>query len=310
MRNGDGTPGRDHAAPAGPDGGGPAAGPEPDGGASQERPFGALPPPWPVALAAAIVSDRRLPRRVRSALRKPARLVLPRRPVDVTVEGLRLRLRGGGNKVDDDLLLKRRLDEPVELGWVREALRPGDLFVDIGANIGIATLDALLRGPAGVRAIAFEPHPGLFPRLLFHLSANGVADRAFALRVAVGPASGTARLHANSGRNAGRSSLDPFEGDREVGFDVTVRPLLDVLVERGVPGVGVLKIDVEGFEDRALLPFLDDAPDRLLPRAVVIETTHAGAWQKDCLTALGEMGYFVRGSTAENLMLQRGGHPC
>lgn len=305
------------AAPHAADGDGqsatdPALRPDPSGGLAggPEPPFGACPPGIRVRAIASATADPRLPRPLRAALRRRLRRFLPRRPADVHVAGLRLRCRPGDNKVDDDILLKRRLDEPRELAFVRRALRPGDLFVDVGANIGVATLDALVNGPADVAGLALEPHPALFPRLLFHLAANGVADRVDALSVAAGAAEGEATLHASSSGNAGRSSLKPFAGDRPTTFTVPVRSLATLLAARTERPLGVLKIDVEGFEDAVLVPFLERTPVPRLPRAVVLETVHRGAWQKDCLGALAARGYIVREETAENAMLHRADASC
>ncbi|MEO6238809.1 MAG: hypothetical protein ABIQ52_17575, partial [Vicinamibacterales bacterium] len=53
-------------------------------------------------------------------------------------------------------------DEPYEpelAAAVRDALRPGDVFLDIGANVGFfSILAARLVGDSG-RVVAFEPHP-------------------------------------------------------------------------------------------------------------------------------------------------------
>ena len=57
-------------------------------------------------------------------------------------------------------------------GFLRDTLRPGDMFMDVGANIGYYTLlAASLVGPAG-RVLAFEPEPGAFESLTRSVLAN------------------------------------------------------------------------------------------------------------------------------------------
>jgi len=55
------------------------------------------------------------------------------------------------------------LDEvyvPETNDWLRRAVKPGDVVLDIGANVGLVTLEAAwLAGPAG-RVVAVEPAPG------------------------------------------------------------------------------------------------------------------------------------------------------
>ena len=56
------------------------------------------------------------------------------------------------------------LHEVDEMGFVLHALRPGDLFVDVGANIGSYTV--LAAGAVGADAIAVEPVPTTFTAFL------------------------------------------------------------------------------------------------------------------------------------------------
>jgi len=74
--------------------------------------------------------------------------------------------------------------EPETIAWIN-TFRPGESFLDIGANIGIYSLYAATRG---VRVVSVEPHPGNFQALALnhrqlnrHLSMRpifaGVGDR-------------------------------------------------------------------------------------------------------------------------------------
>ena len=51
-----------------------------------------------------------------------------------------------------------------------------------------------------------------------------------------------------------------------------------------------MKVDVEGFEEAVMLPFLEQASDNLLPRLIVIEDNR-DAWQTDILAAAAARGY-------------------
>ncbi len=266
-------------------------------------PFGACREPVGPRLLARVLSDRRLPRPLRAAARRRLRALAPRGPVDLHVEGIRFRAFPADNKVDFDLWAKRRLDEPAELAFLVGSLAPGDVFVDVGANIGAHTLAAVLRGPPGVTALAVEPHPALRTRLRVNAALNGLSGAIAVSDRAVGPAEGRARLHLG-GRNAGASTLlAPVAGERTA--DVAVSPLARILAAQGIARVGVLKADVEGVEDRALLPFFETAPESAWPHALVVEHAHRGAWQTDCLSTLEDLGYMPVGNTAENTMLRR-----
>jgi hypothetical protein len=79
-----------------------------------------------------------------------------------------------------------------------------------------------------------------------------------------------------------------------------------ILDEAGVAKVDALKIDIEGFEDRALVPFFKEAPQALWPRAVVIEHLSRDEWQQDCITDMRARGYAEAGRTRSNTFLLRG----
>ena len=113
-------------------------------------------------------------------------------------------------------------------------LQPGDLFVDVGSNIGIYTIFAL---DLGAEAIACEPHPATFARLQEHLELNGY--EAEALNVAVSNEPGTLRL------TEGLDSFNHLVFDGADGIEVEARTLDDIVGDRVVDG---MKVDVEGAE--------------------------------------------------------------
>lgn len=236
---------------------------------------------------------------IREPLRKAMKRHAPKGPVAVTVEGVRLSLAPRDNKVDFDIWYKKRLEEAAERDFLAHHMRPGETFIDIGANIGLYPLTVLSAVPDS-RAVTFEPLERLRHRQRQNLALNGLLDRVAVRAEAVGP-DGTMTLYESD--NAGRSSLVPFEGSGRA-LPVPVRPLADMLAEEGIVPA-TLKIDVEGFEDRALLPYFDTAPVAAWPRAVVIETLHRGAWQRDCLQELFQRGYQLAITTDENALLTR-----
>jgi hypothetical protein len=78
-----------------------------------------------------------------------------------------------------------------------------------------------------------------------------------------------------------------------------------ILRDVEVTHVDVLKIDVEGYEDKALLPFFATAPKQIWPKAIVIEHCHRDRWKKDCQKELVEIGYNLIHQDRTNLMFAR-----
>ncbi len=67
--------------------------------------------------------------------------------------------------------------------------------------------------------------------------------------------------------------------------------LLNVAAAEGLIHIDAIKIDVEGFEDRVLVPFFESAPESLWPRIVIIEHIMPDIWQTNCIDLLTSRGY-------------------
>ena len=124
-------------------------------------------------------------------------------------------------------------------------------FLDVGANTGAYTLIALAENSA-LHAVSFEPVPHIFDRMRENLTINGFGSRCSARREAVSDFEGHARLHVPDTVLPTSASLD------ERGFRGTTGTLVDVPVTTidaacaGRDDIDLAKIDVEGFEDKAL----------------------------------------------------------
>lgn len=121
------------------------------------------------------------------------------------------------------------------MAW-RQTLRPGDLFVDVGANIGVYTIWA---GELGAEVIALEPASDTFALLMENVALNGYSVKP--IEAAAGAAGGTTRF--TNGQDC-VNRVDP-EGAVEATM-VTIDSIID---DRIVAG---MKIDVEGFEIEVL----------------------------------------------------------
>lgn len=132
-----------------------------------------------------------------------------------------------------------RTDEHILIG----ILRPGDVVVDVGANVGFMALMAgRLVGDQG-RVYALEPHPATFRHLVRNIRLNSLSN-VVPLRVAVGEARGTVRFTDND-----RDDINRI--DDEGAIDVRLMDL-DTLFALDDRRIRLLKIDVEGAELYAL----------------------------------------------------------
>jgi FkbM family methyltransferase len=228
-------------------------------------------------------------------------------PLDVRLWGIRVRLHPSRNVAERKVLLRPdRMDEP-ELRYLREVIAaPGAVFVDIGANAGLYALYAGLHAGEGTRVVLIEPQAALMARFRCNLALaqqDGKLvghPRFFIHELAAGDAVGELLLSGGDGSEGSRSLVGTESGTR-----VKVMPLADILTASNIERVDIIKIDVEGFEDRVLVPFLSAPQDTLLPRHIIIEHVHQPDWQHDCFDALAARGFVVVMRTRNNTILTR-----
>ena len=148
--------------------------------------------------------------------------------------------------------------EPNLTAWIGRRLKPGDVFIDVGANVGyFSLLASRLVGDDGV-VVALEPAPSTFAALERNITLNAANNvRAVQLaaydRVAMLPLYSIPEEEA-----AGGASLVRTVGPAEA--DVSAAPLGDVLTRDEIRRARIIKIDVEGAEEsvvRGMLPILD-----------------------------------------------------
>lgn len=160
------------------------------------------------------------------------------------------------------------LHEFEDMAFVLHFLRPGDLFVDVGANIGSYTL---LAAAAGARAVSFEPIPATFECLLDNIHLNRISGRVDARNQAVGAQTGRITMIADQDTtNKALGSQDDYAGKT---IDVSQVRLDDALEGAGVPRL--IKIDVEGFESEVLKGASTTLADPHL-EAVIMELNGSG----------------------------------
>jgi FkbM family methyltransferase len=264
-------------------------------------PFGAF---APNAAQAAIIRLAHGSRLKRGAFRPMlSRIVnlLRSGPVDVQYQGGSFRFYHQASATERGALFNPAYNIE-ELDFLRAHIRPGGVFVDVGANVGTYALALARDVGAGGKVIAIEPHPVTHARLAFNSAASGYSQMRL-VAAAAGPADGELLIETD-GDNLGASHIVSGEASARA-FKVPSLRLQRILEEAGVSEVDALKIDVEGFEDRVLTGFFAEAPQALWPRAVVIEHLSKDEWQNDCIADMRVRGYAEKTRTRSNTLLTR-----
>jgi FkbM family methyltransferase len=183
--------------------------------------------------------------------------------------------------------------EPNLTAWIRAHLKPGDVFVDVGANVGYFSLLASRMVGKDGRVIALEPAPSTFAVLEHNILLNK-AENVRAVRVAAYDRIATLPMYSVAGEEAaGGASLVHVVGPQEA--EVSAAPLGDVLTSEELRRARLIKIDVEGAEESVvagLLPLLDQLRDDAELVIELLPTTFAAV--VECFAKRGFYRYLLK----------------
>lgn len=185
--------------------------------------------------------------------------------------------------------------EPPTAALILKLLKPGDMFVDVGANIGFFTvLGSRAVGPTG-RVLAFEPLAAARAELERNIRLNQCRN-VVVHDEAVSDRESTNDYYAGPEDHQGISSLRSLSNASAVGQVQTIR-LDDRIPTDHV--VTLVKIDVEGAEYRVLDGFTErlilDRPDLIIEvtDAYLRELGNSSRTLRARLTSLGYQMYLI-----------------
>lgn len=179
--------------------------------------------------------------------------------------------------------------EPDVIAAILNFVRPGDVCIDAGANLGYhSILMAKLAGASG-KVLAFEPDPECFEKLNNNLVLNGVADICSQIPLALWDSNGLLIFYS---AKCGYSSILEFANLEQTKLDVKAAALDDA-INPDIP-IRMLKIDCEGAEEYILR-----GAEKLLRRgvdAVIVELnyrvlTRLGTTDKPIRQYMDSLGY-------------------
>jgi FkbM family methyltransferase len=201
------------------------------------------------------------------------------------IEGTKLVARNGMTGATGNIYCG--LHEYRDMAFILHALRLGDLFVDVGANIGSYTI--LASGVCGAQSVSIEPDAGTLQHLERNVSANGIGELVDLHLTAVGERSGS--ISFTRGKDTMNRVASPNDTDVQT---VPLARLDDILRGRKPT---IIKFDIEGYETPALR-----GAHEILARpslnAVILETV-----DPETLFLLKEYGFTRMSYTPEIRML-------
>jgi FkbM family methyltransferase len=138
-------------------------------------------------------------------------------------------------------------DERREAKLIQRVLAPGEVFWDVGANLGYFTLLAATRLGNTGRVVAFEPGQRAHERLTENISLNPCTN-ILVCNVAVTDQAGEAVLYSQPGLADGRANLYRAGDEQTESEPVRTVSLDGWRKQQGQPGPDFIKMDVEGAE--------------------------------------------------------------
>lgn len=235
----------------------------------------------------------------RGAFRGPmARLILAlgKGKLDIRFRGAAFRLQGERNLIEYGLLLVPEYNRR-DIDFLLEGAPEKACFVDLGCNIGLYSLPLAAARPKGW-VLSVDANPKMIAQIGWNAAAGGQTNLTF-VHAAVSDREGSANLVIRKDDVAIVAVEESDTGN------MPVRTLTSIVAGAGLTRIDGLKIDIEGHEDRALVPFLDSCAPDLLPRRIVIEHPGAEEDYPGCTAAFARHGYRLAGRTRNNSFYER-----
>lgn len=131
---------------------------------------------------------------------------------------------------------------------IQHILNIGDVFIDVGANIGLMSIFASSLVSDTGRIIAFEPNPTTMGLLEGNIKLNSISNIETSV-YAIGNSEQASKIFERRDLNRGCASLIETDNDAEI-YDIKIIPLSKLFHSN--ERINLIKIDIEGYELEAL----------------------------------------------------------
>lgn len=162
------------------------------------------------------------------------------------------------------------LNDFEDMSFLLHFLREDDLFVDVGANIGLYTV--LSSAVIGAKTVCFEPVKTTFQKLLLNINVNNIHHKVEACNMGLGDK--TMNLKFSVNLDSMNHVIMPNEIETDL-FQEAQVDRMDNIFKTRIPLL--LKIDVEGYELQVLKGAAKTLQNPEL-RAIIVEL-NAGGWR-------------------------------
>ncbi|NNC37034.1 MAG: FkbM family methyltransferase [Acidimicrobiales bacterium] len=225
-------------------------------------------------------------------------------PFDVTIiPGVNARLWPRSNRCEKRAFAGQQVWDSSERNALITAMKNSErkpfIFLDVGANVGLYSL--ILAAQAKdtkipVRILAIEPDQTNRARLEFNIAASNADIEV--LPIAISDKRGKGSM-VGGDVNRGEARLDT----KTTTDPVKVDTLYGVCKSRKIYHVNAMKVDIEGYDLKALSCFFAKAPEELWPALLILETGRAPT--TPLLELCEQHGYTITKRAGINSILER-----
>ena len=217
--------------------------------------------------------------------------------IDIELFQNQTRLYTKGNICEKRALFSPQIFESFERDFISNCAEDGSIFIDIGSNVGLYSLSVGSRYKdfTNTEIHSIEPHPDLFKRLQFNTSLN----KGFPIKnhnLAIMDKNEEFNLKTNDS-NLGQTVISDDGQIKVIG-----KNLITFLKDESINEISALKIDVEGNEEKVLIPFLKDENKKLFPKIIIIERND-NLWDSDLIKNLNGFNFRIHKKTKMNYIL-------
>lgn len=198
--------------------------------------------------------------------------------------------------------------EEQEINFITTTLKPDDIFLDVGSNIGLFSLIASnIVGEKG-KVICFEPSPVTYKRLLENIKLNNFTN-IDSRNIGLSDNTGLMTFYTSkNGHDAWDSFAPSADNKLENSIDVNVSTLDNELDTIDKTRISLVKIDVEGWEKFVLKggeTFLKTNSPAVMVEFTEQNTFNAGYPIHEIFDIMQDWGYTWYRITSEGLVLEK-----
>ena len=179
--------------------------------------------------------------------------------------------------------------EPLTVGLAKSIMQDGGVFFDVGANIGLFSIQ--LSNIENVVVYAVEPSAGIFSKLLKNIRLSEV-ENIHPINIGLSYQDGFAYMFNKHPGNLGTTKVvEKMEGNA---YLIRLCTLSELLAYLKIPDIRLMKIDVEGYELN-VLKGLFDGTNTIYPENLIMEFNElieeTGHNQRESFEYILNLGY-------------------